>query len=142
MVICKQKACTLCAESRFVKVSHAEIKVSCNTNNVGYRWCSVTREETNTIKVYEVETSRSARLSGAEHLKQHENQTENSVLFKHKMAAHQLSMKRSNLEWRSRTHSKMLSLGKATKLFGFLLDRIKNYSTVNPNLTTHPQPGL
>ena len=86
---CEQKTCPLCAESTFVKVSPAEIKVSCNTNNVGYRWCCVTCEENNTIKVYEGETSRSARLRGAEHLKQLENQTENSVLFKHEMTAHQ-----------------------------------------------------
>ena len=49
----------------------------------------MTCEENNTIKVYEGETSRSAMLRGAEHLKQLENQTENSVLFKHEMTAHQ-----------------------------------------------------
>ena len=72
-----------------MKVPQAEIKVMCNTNNVGYRWCCVTCEERNTIKVYEGETSRSARLRGAEHLKQLEQKSEKSVLFKHKMAAHQ-----------------------------------------------------
>ena len=63
---CEQNACPLCSDSRFVKVSQEEIKVTCNTNNVGYRWCCVTCEETNTIKVYEGETSRSARLRGTE----------------------------------------------------------------------------
>ena len=67
---CEQKSCPLCSESEHVKVPQAEIKVMCNTNNVGYRWCCVTCEERNTIKVYEGETSRSARLRGAEHLKQ------------------------------------------------------------------------
>ena len=86
---CEQKACPLCSESEHVKVPQAEIKVMCNTNNVGYRWCCVTCEERNTIKVYEGETSRSARLRGAEHLKQLEQKSEKSVLFKHKMAAHQ-----------------------------------------------------
>ena len=43
----------------------------------------------NIIKVYEGESSRSARLRGAEHLKQLENKSEDSVLFKHIMTAHQ-----------------------------------------------------
>ena len=86
---CEQKTCPLCTESEFVQVSSSEIKVPCNTNNVGYRWSCVTCEERMIVKAYEVETSRSARLRGAEHLKQLQNQSEKSVLYKHKMAAHQ-----------------------------------------------------
>ena len=84
---CHQKTCPLCAESEFVQGSSEEIKVPCSTNNVGYRWSCVNCEEKMTAKVYEGETSRSARLRGAEHLKQLQNKSENSVLYKHKMAA-------------------------------------------------------
>ena len=66
-----------------------EIKVACNTNNVGYRWRCMTCAEKDTVEVYEGETGRSARLRGTEHLKQLEKKSEKSVLFKHKMAAHQ-----------------------------------------------------
>ena len=69
-------------------VSEGEVKISCNTNNVGYKWTCVNCEKNDIVKVYEGETGRSARLRGAEHLKQLENQSEDSVLFKHKMAAH------------------------------------------------------
>ena len=85
---CQQKTCPLCTRSQFVDVSEGEVKVECNTNNVGYRWICITCQENNSVKVYEGETGRSARLRGAEHLKQLENKSENSVLFKHKMAAH------------------------------------------------------
>ena len=86
---CEEKTFPLCFESQFVNVSSSEIKVTCNTNNVGYRWGCETCKDRNTIKVYEGETGRSARLRGAEHLKQLENKSESSVLFKHKIAAHQ-----------------------------------------------------
>ena len=69
-------------------VSEGEVKISCNTNNVGYKWTCVNCEKNDIVKVYEGETGRSARLRGAEHLKQLENQSEDSLLFKHKMAAH------------------------------------------------------
>ena len=48
----------------------------------------MTCQENNLVKVYEGETSRSARLRGAEHLKQLEQKSEKSCLYKHKMAAH------------------------------------------------------
>ena len=47
-----------------------------NTNNVGYRWRCMTCKEKDTVKVYEGETGRSARLRGAEHLRQLENKSE------------------------------------------------------------------
>ena len=65
---CEQKMCPLCFNSEFVVVSDEEPKVSCNTNNVGYKWQCVTCQENNVVKVYEGETARSARLRGAEHL--------------------------------------------------------------------------
>ena len=78
----------MCSDSEFVKVNSGEVKVPCNTNNVGYKWQCMTCKEDDTIKVYEGETGRSARLRGAEHLKQLEKKSEKSVLYKHKMTAH------------------------------------------------------
>ena len=69
-------------------VDPGEVKVACSTNNVGYRWRCVTCKENDTDKVYEGETGRSARLRGSEHLRQLENKSENSVLFKHLKTAH------------------------------------------------------
>ena len=43
----------LFSKSDFIEVSSEEVKVNCNTNNVGYRWCCVTCQENNLIKVYE-----------------------------------------------------------------------------------------
>ena len=40
------------------------------------------------MKVYEGETSRAARIRGAEHLKEFEKKDKKSVLFKHKMTDH------------------------------------------------------
>ena len=78
----------MCSNSEFVEASSEEVKVACNTSNVGYKWQCMTCTENDTVKVYEGETGRSARLRGAEHLKQLEKKSEKSVLFKHKMAAH------------------------------------------------------
>ena len=69
-------------------VSEGEVKISCNTNNIGYKWTCNNCEKNDIVKVYKGETGRSAMLRGVEHLKQLENQFEHSVLFKHKMAAH------------------------------------------------------
>ena len=85
---CQLKTCPLCADSKFVEGSSDEVKIACNTNNVGYKWQCLTCREDDTVKVYEGETGRSARLRGAEHLKQLEKKSEKSVLFKHKMTTH------------------------------------------------------
>ena len=85
---CHQKMCPLCFKSEFVEVNTEEVKVSCNTNNVGYRWICVNCEENDIVKVYEGETGRSARLRGAEHLKQLQQGSEDSALYKHRMAEH------------------------------------------------------
>ena len=82
---CIQKSCPLCTESKFVEVNTEEIKISCNTNNIGYKWLCLTCKERNIVKVYEGETGRSARTRGAEHLKELEKQKEKGVLYKHKM---------------------------------------------------------
>ena len=62
---CDEKTCPLCTESEFVAIQSEEKKISCRTNNVGYRWRCVTCKERNMDKVYEGETGRSARLRGA-----------------------------------------------------------------------------
>ena len=85
---CLQKTCPLCTESEFVEITTEEVKIPCNTNNIGYRWLCLTCKERNVVKVYEGETGRSARTRGAEHLKELEKKKEKSVLFKHKMTDH------------------------------------------------------
>ena len=55
---------------------------------MGYRWRCQTCKERDIVKVYEGETGRSARLRGAEHLKDFEKKREKSVLYKHKVSDH------------------------------------------------------
>jgi hypothetical protein len=86
---CVQKTCPLCTESESIDVVSTDVKIPCNTNNVGYRWLCITCKERDITKVYEGETGRSARIRGAEHLKDLEKKREKSVLFKHKMTDHQ-----------------------------------------------------
>ena len=50
----------------------------------GYALC----QARNKVKVYEGESSRSARLRGIEHLKQYIGKKEDSVLYKHKVLEH------------------------------------------------------
>ena len=63
--------------------------VFCYTNNVGYRWICQTCKNRNKTRVYEGESSRSARLRGKEHLSSYRNKTSDSVLHKHKMLEHE-----------------------------------------------------
>ena len=85
---CNEKTCPLCTESEYVHIQSEERKISCRTNNVGYRWRCVTCKERDMDKVYEGETGRSARLRGAEHLKDLEKKREKGVLYKHKISDH------------------------------------------------------
>ena len=85
---CIQKTCPLCTKSEFVDIAPGETRISCNTNNVGYRWRCMTCSERNTVRIYEGETGRSARIRGSEHLKDLEKNREKSVLFKHKISEH------------------------------------------------------
>ena len=80
---CKDKWCPLC------KGNLGDLKIACNTNNLGYRWICRTCEKTKNIsKVYEGETSRSIRLRSTEHLAAFKNQKSDSVLYKHKKLEH------------------------------------------------------
>ena len=85
---CAEKSCPLCTKSQFIDVLPTEVKIPCNSNNVGYRWLCVTCKERDITKVYEGETGRSARIRGAEHLRDLEKQREKSVLYKHKLTDH------------------------------------------------------
>ena len=85
---CTKKTRPLCTEGEFVDIQTDEIKIPCNSNNVGYICRCVTCQERDKTKVYEGETGRSARIRGSEHLKDFEKQRTNSVLFKHKISDH------------------------------------------------------
>jgi hypothetical protein len=79
---CTEKLCPIC------KNESNKVNVVCNSNNVGYRWVCTTCQSRNKVKVYEGESSRSARLRGIEHLKQYIGKKEDSVLYKHKVLEH------------------------------------------------------
>ena len=80
---CQEKWCPLC------KGDFGEFKISCNTNNTGYRWVCKTCEKTkNETKAYEGETSRSIRVRSREHITAFKSKRADSVLYKHKMLDH------------------------------------------------------
>ena len=79
---CTQKVCPLCTKSKHVEPDE-EKRYPCNTNNVGYRWRCLKCQELDTIKVYEGESGRSARIRGGEHLRDLEKKREKSALYKH-----------------------------------------------------------
>ena len=80
---CERKKCIIC------KSEESEtMKFSCNSNNVGYRLQCDTCLERGKIRIYEGESSRSARIRGAEHLADFEKMRPKSVLFKHKLNEH------------------------------------------------------
>ena len=79
---CSQKLCPIC------KNESENISILCNSNNAGYRWTCVTCQNRGKVKVYEGETSRSARLRGIEHVKSYNGKKEDSVLYKHKLLEH------------------------------------------------------
>ena len=78
-----RKKCTICQNP------DKKMNVFCNTNNVGYRWSCNTCRNRSTMKVYEGETSRSARLRGKEHVDAYRRKESDSVLYKHKLVEHE-----------------------------------------------------
>ena len=57
-------------------------------NNLGYALVCDTCSERNIEKVYEGETSRSAKLRGSEHLNGYRNKDPKNVIYKHKISDH------------------------------------------------------
>ena len=79
---CSEKLCPIC------KTDTQKMNILCNSNNVGYRWTCCTCWNRDKVKVYEGETSRSARLRGIEHVRSYIAKREDSVLYKHKILEH------------------------------------------------------
>ena len=85
---CTEKICPLCKNSEYVEVNQDKKQPPCNSHNVGYRWCCVTCEKMDKVKVYEGESGRSARVRGKEHLRDLEKKYDKSALYKHIKNAH------------------------------------------------------
>ena len=81
---CSKDFCPICKNCK----NQEKINILCNTNNVGYQWICNTCKERKVTKVYEGETSRSARLRGLEHLASYKQKHDDSVLYKHKQLEH------------------------------------------------------
>ena len=80
---CEMRKCALC------KNDTEEIKIPCNTSNVGYRLICETCEEKGLQRIYEGETARSARTRGAEHMRDFKKGKLDSAMFKHKQNEHE-----------------------------------------------------
>ena len=51
---CTQKTCPLCNQSEFVSADTQDVKISCNSDNVGYRWVCITCKDREINKIYMV----------------------------------------------------------------------------------------
>ena len=80
--VCEMRKCVLCENKT------TEIKIACNTNNVGYQLVCETCEDNGFQKIYEGETARSARTRGAEHRRDFNKGKADSAMFKHKQNEH------------------------------------------------------
>ena len=80
---CERKKCIICS----TKIGNKN-QVPCNSSNVGYQLACETCGSRGIEKVYEGETSRSARVRGAEHLSNFKGRREDSALHKHKEREH------------------------------------------------------
>ena len=80
---CNKKKCFICDSEK-----NENLKFSCNSNNIGYRLGCDTCLDKGKMRAYEGESSRSARIRGAEHLADFEKKRPNSVLWKHKQKEH------------------------------------------------------
>ena len=81
---CGETKCPLCMN----KNPDGQIEILCNTNNIGYRWTCQNCKNENKKRVYEGESSRSARLRGKEHLQGFKNKNEANMLYKHRVLEH------------------------------------------------------
>ena len=80
---CSKKKCAICDSQ-----DGDNLKIACNSNNVGYQLECHTCIGLGKVSVYEGETSRSARIRGGEHWNDFMKKRSNSVIFKHKEIAH------------------------------------------------------
>ena len=87
---CKKDKCveTDCPLCRNITTEKDKVKALCTTNNVGYRWVCENCRDKNINRVYEGESSRSARQRGKEHLRGLKNKDSKNMLFKHKVLEH------------------------------------------------------
>ena len=76
---CSKKKCAICDSQ-----DGDNLKIACNSNNVGYQLECHTCIGLGKVSVYEGETSRSARIRGGEHWNDFKQRKSNSVVFKHK----------------------------------------------------------
>ena len=79
---CTVKLCPLCSDPK------NDLKIPCNTNNIGYRWTCQNCEDLNKVKVYEGESARAGRVRGIEHIRGLKNENNDNVLYKHKILEH------------------------------------------------------
>ena len=91
--VCEKKNCLICGSEK-----SGNIKFECNSNNVGYRLGCDTCAARGLIRIYEGETSRSARTRGAEHLADLKNERPSGVLFKHKENTHKTEEMKIRME--------------------------------------------
>ena len=80
---CEKKKCLICGSEK-----SENLKYACNSNNVGYKLECETCLERGQKRIYEGESSRSARIRGAEHLADFVKKRPNSVILKHKQKEH------------------------------------------------------
>ena len=80
---CNKKKCLICDSE-----TSENLKIPCNSNNVGYILKCDTCAQKGEIRIYEGETSRSARTRGQEHLRGLMKGKEDCSIFKHKQNEH------------------------------------------------------
>ena len=80
---CEKKKCLICPSEK-----SNQLQFECNSNNVGYMLGCDTCLERGQVRVYEGESSRSARIRGAEHLYHLRKNNPGSAFYKHKENEH------------------------------------------------------
>ena len=80
---CETNKCFICKSEK-----SENLRFACNSDNVGYQLQCDTCFERGITRVYEGESSRSARIRGSEHLSDLKYQRSSSVLYKHKEKEH------------------------------------------------------
>ena len=81
---CESKKCLICES-----IGTGGVQIACTTSNVGYQLICDTCRERGKNKVYEGETSRSAKMRGYEHRRGYNGEKMDNVLYKHKQLDHE-----------------------------------------------------